>query len=323
MSNSVGFQITIGNLPEGWNGQPQDLLDQLSELLDIRFDEDIALFKAGATQPSTLTNRAWLKDGVKWMVPDEFGNWVPAQIDSGYKKIFVRANDPFTGSNAEPIEERALWVRSNTAADAVDRISVYLNGEWRTLFEKSDDLANLQTRVEGVIDENGDLREDTVGADQLQEGAVETLRKQFLASAYPVGTIYENATSSNNPAVLLDWSESSWEKFGQGRVTVGEGAGAGLTARTGGDTFGDEQVTLSESQMPAHSHETQIRVNGSQNGSGSTSPASQYNSTGLMTGDTGGAFNGTINPQSSTTGGGLAHPNMQPSIVVYRWRRTA
>jgi len=40
----------------------------------------------------------------------------------------------------------------------------------------------------------------------------------------------------------------------RGRVLVGAGAGAGLTSRARGDSWGDEQVTLSESQLPPHSH---------------------------------------------------------------------
>ena len=40
----------------------------------------------------------------------------------------------------------------------------------------------------------------------------------------------------------------------RGRVPVGQGQGPGLSARTVGDRGGEEQVTLTVSQLPAHSH---------------------------------------------------------------------
>lgn len=40
----------------------------------------------------------------------------------------------------------------------------------------------------------------------------------------------------------------------RGRVPVGAGTGPGLTARTPGQAFGTETVTLLPSQLPAHAH---------------------------------------------------------------------
>lgn len=54
----------------------------------------------------------------------------------------------------------------------------------------------------------------------------------------------------------------------RGRVTVGAGAGPGLTVRTIGEKSGEEKVTLTVNQLATHSH-TQVSVGGSASVSGS------------------------------------------------------
>ena len=71
----------------------------------------------------------------------------------------------------------------------------------------------------------------------------------------------------------------------RGRTVVHPGTGPGLTSRAWGEQFGQEEVTLAEETIPAHSH---------------TLPAELP-----VTGDTG------------ETGGGQAYTNMQPSLGVH------
>lgn len=85
----------------------------------------------------------------------------------------------------------------------------------------------------------------------------------------------------------------------RGRVPVGAGQGSGLTNRTMAQSSGAETHTLSVSEIPSHSHDLPLQ---------STGPAgggflAGYPSTGT----------GIV---SSTTGGGQAHNNMQPYLVV-------
>jgi len=92
----------------------------------------------------------------------------------------------------------------------------------------------------------------------------------------------------------------------QGRTPVGQGSGSGLTTRLVGQKFGVESVALSVSELPAniatiHSNSTLDGATGQ--GPEGDVPAS---STGL-------AYTGTA---ITISGGGLAHQNMQPSIVV-------
>ena len=46
----------------------------------------------------------------------------------------------------------------------------------------------------------------------------------------------------------------------RGRVPVGAGMGPGLTARTPGQAFGAETVTLLSSQLPAHAHGIPVQL---------------------------------------------------------------
>ena len=61
---------------------------------------------------------------------------------------------------------------------------------------------------------------------------------------YPVGSIYMNVTNVN-PATIFG---GKWEEI-QGRFLLGRSA-----AHANGQTGGAESVTLTESQMPAHTH---------------------------------------------------------------------
>lgn len=85
-----------------------------------------------------------------------------------------------------------------------------------------------------------------------------------------------------------------------GRALAISGAGSGLTARTIGVTVGTETHTLTEAEMPAHTHSLGVGVLSS---SGPTNFAG------------GGALGNPISATDSTGGGG-SHNNMQPSIFL-------
>lgn len=85
----------------------------------------------------------------------------------------------------------------------------------------------------------------------------------------------------------------------RGRVLVGAGAGAGLTERTPGDTWGDEDVNLSINQLPAHTHTIHSHVPLTAVGPGEVP---------VDTPGIGGA--------TGSTGSGAAVDIMQPSLAV-------
>ena len=144
-----------------------------------------------------------------------------------------------------------------------------------------------------------------------------------LAAAYPVGSIYINATSSTNPATLLGFG--TWTAFGAGRVMVGLDAGNAAfdtAEETGGSA---DAITVSHTHTatvtdPGHKHTFPTRYDFTGGGNGFQSP---YNGLGTnVNSDTSTVTTG-ITVSNSTTGSSGTNANLQPYIVVRMWKRTA
>jgi len=129
---------------------------------------------------------------------------------------------------------------------------------------------------------------------------VENMVETVIGTIYPVGAIY-TSTLSTNPATLF--GVGTWEAYAEGRVLVGK-ADSG-TFDTAGATGGGETHTLTIAEMPAHSHGISSGADNTESGTGRYKP---------------GALE-TI--QSTSKGGGEAHNNLQPYVVVYMFKRTA
>jgi len=129
--------------------------------------------------------------------------------------------------------------------------------------------------------------------------------QQVLQTIYPVGSIYINATNPTNAGTLLGFG--TWAAFGTGRVPIGIDA-SDTDFDTAEETGGSKTHTLTTAEMPAHTHTITVY-----NESGSPD--------GFVGGDSSDEAIGT--PSTNSTGGGGAHNNLQPYIVVYMWKRTA
>ena len=161
----------------------------------------------------------------------------------------------------------------------------------------------------------------------------------LLALAYPVGSIYIS-TNSTNPGTSLGFG--TWAAFGAGRVPVGFDSGD-TDFDTDEETGGAKTHTLSTSEMPSHSH-TQDAHSHAVTDPGHTHTTQRYpTATGANSGFTidtsmsGTLADNTLPTKSATTGltvnnatatnqntgGGGAHNNVQPYIVVRMWKRTA
>jgi microcystin-dependent protein len=98
------------------------------------------------------------------------------------------------------------------------------------------------------------------------------------------------------------------------RVPMHMGQGPGLSNYTIGQTVGVETVTLTESQIPAHSHDLTAY-----SGTGSaTSPLSDFISQYAEgVNSFGSSSNATLNSSAvSSTGGGQPHSNIQPYLTM-------
>lgn len=108
----------------------------------------------------------------------------------------------------------------------------------------------------------------------------------------------------------------------RGRLPIGQGQGTGLTARTLGQSLGNETASLAEANLPPHSHSvmtaganaTTPTAGPSVTFANTSSPVIQYLKDGL--GTAGGA---TISPAPATigsTGLGAPHANVMPCATV-------
>lgn len=139
-----------------------------------------------------------------------------------------------------------------------------------------------------------------------------------LASAYPVGSIYINASVSTNPGTLLGFG--TWTAFGAGRVLVGldaSNAAFDTAEETGGSA---DAIVVSHTHTatvtdPGHTHATsggteQADIGGLDKTVGSNEASSSSATTG-------------ISVAISTAGSSGTNANLQPYITVYMWKRTA
>ena len=131
------------------------------------------------------------------------------------------------------------------------------------------------------------------------------IAQSFLDTIYPIGSIYTNATNGTNPGTLLGFG--TWVSFGAGRVPVGIDSSGSPDPDfdTAEETGGAKTHTLTTSEMPAHTHSYDKHSSLGADGFG------------------GNAQLGAVSSQTGSTGGGGAHNNLQPYIVVYMWKRTA
>lgn len=159
----------------------------------------------------------------------------------------------------------------------------------------------------------------------------------ILDKIYPVGSIYLS-TSSTNPSTYFG---GTWSAWGSGRVPVGVSSGDndfGSVEKTGGS----KTHTLSEDEMPKHTHgagtytadsgnghshkfASQKTLWGTANGANNVlvDANSGYTDTSYAKTETDGAHTHDISGDSGSTGGGKAHNNLQPYITCYMWKRTA
>ena len=140
---------------------------------------------------------------------------------------------------------------------------------------------------------------------ELEE--LKTTQLRVRETLYPVGSIYMSATTATTSEVEAMFG-GTWEAFGIGRTLVGvdpedeDFAEAELTG-------GEKTHTLTVSEIPSHYH------GGIKTVSSETSGDQQQGV------NTGRYYGNDLN--TSSTGGGQAHNNLQPYITCYMFKRIA
>lgn len=129
-----------------------------------------------------------------------------------------------------------------------------------------------------------------------------------LSDVYPIGSIYIETTGTN-PNTTFGFG--TWTAFATGRTLVGYSSGDGDFGTVEG-TGGEKTHTLTEAEMPSHTHNIGNQLRSATTGSQTTNIALSTD-----TSSTQGTY------PSASTGSGSAHNNLQPYIVVFFWKRTA
>lgn len=137
-----------------------------------------------------------------------------------------------------------------------------------------------------------------------------------LQAAYPVGSVYMNASDSTNPATLLGFG--TWTSVGTGRMLVGYSSGDPLFGTVGNTGGSRDAITVSHTHTitdPGHLHQVPYAGgygSGMPAGTAPPGPAGYHQTVSNTTG---------ISVNSAGSSG--TNANLPPYLVVYMWQRTA
>lgn len=145
----------------------------------------------------------------------------------------------------------------------------------------------------------------------------------------PVGYTFEWAPVDGGPdlstaeKVAAYYGFGKWEAYGAGRMTLGASKDYAV-----GKTGGAATHKLTASEMPSHNHGETIAVYGyggwPERKINNYSVAIDYQSSNyLVPKQSLNIASAPANADTHYSGGGQAHNNMPPYVVVYRWRRIA
>ena len=219
------------------------------------------------------------------------------------------------------------WSGKDALSDS-DAAKVISGSDFNTEFTTVRTAVNSKADLNGDADEDFAINNGTVagtltvtGIPTIPTASAGTNTTQAASTAYvttavannhafPVGSIFTTTVAyADSAAVVTAIGGTTWAAFGAGKVLVGLDS-SDTDFDTVEETGGAKTHTLTTAEMPAHTH-------GVDSGGVNTSSVNS----GLVY--SGFASSSPSNFESESTGGGTAHNNLQPYIVVYMWKRTA
>jgi hypothetical protein len=162
-----------------------------------------------------------------------------------------------------------------------------------------------------------------------------------VQSAYPVGSIYINATNSQNPGTLLGFG--TWSAFGAGRMMVGFNSSDPLFD-TAEETGGSKDAIVVAHTHTGSTNTTGAHTHNLNNNSGQAQAGQLFGTSNYLARSAGGSAEYGIaaantNQQNTvsiasagdhshtvtvdSTGSSGTNANLPPYITVYMWKRTA
>jgi len=173
----------------------------------------------------------------------------------------------------------------------------------------NDQIAQLQSQLTDLTSQFQQLFNSSTIPRNVETAFATRLGTGTQSFQFPIGALYFNTTNVN-PTTELGYG--IWSLYGQGQMPVCYKSGDtsfGTMAATGGE----KTHTLTTTEMPAHNHPVDS-VSGS-TGSGFNVPSfgSNYSPN----------YSAAPTWTTENTGGGGAHNNLPPFVVVAIWNRTA
>ena len=221
----------------------------------------------------------------------------PAEIREVMTDISERLDDIMNGfTSGDTVTDFNLVPLNNRAADptaVADTLNLYSKdvSAKAELFAQDEDSDEIQITDGGKI--NSAVLSGT------------TLPSAWQDKVWPVGSVYI-AVVSTNPNTLLGFG--TWSAIGAGKTLVGLDSGD-TDFDTVEETSGAKTQTISTSYLPASA----LTVTASPNGAGGAATCPQVHT----------AQSCSSSFSTSNMGSGTALPIVQPSFVVYFWKRTA
>ena len=293
-----------------------------------------------------------------WIIekpPNEVMNWVQNRQDSMLQFINQRGIPTWDSLTEYPLN--SYVVRSGTLYRAVsqniDKDPTLNSAIWNVAFATYTDYSNLYNEVQSIKDVEGYLDlyvskndpvmlgeskgiayKDSTGDSGLTfSGTTAQIEKegvvvaQFSGGNNPmdvvtfevlnellkikVGDLY-TTTVNENPSSRLGYG--TWERFAEGRTLVGFNSSVSNLVpewvKTGGSEFGEYSHKQTIEELPEHDHDLTLRAQGATTNDSISDVLKNSSPLGYTT-------------KTAKTGGNAPFNVVQPSKVVFIWRRTA
>lgn len=190
--------------------------------------------------------------------------------------------------------------KSNPVMDAPSKGVAYNNKTSDTGLSFNEDVAVINKQGKSVAEFSGGTNpKDVVTHEQLA----------LAIQVFKVGSVY-TTTTNENPRITFGYG--TWERFAKGKALVGFTDEVSNSipqwVKIAGTNYGEYEHKLTVEELPPHNHDLNFTTG---NISGNNRAATQNTSSSMS------------NLKTLDAGGGKAHNNVQPSIVVYFWKRTA
>ena len=206
------------------------------------------------------------------------------------------------------------WSGKDALSDS-DAAKVISGSDFNTEFTTVQTAVNTKANINGSSVESFSATTATAGTNTTQV-ATTAFVTAATPEAFPVGSVFTSVVSTN-PSTLLGYG--TWSTFAAGKMLVGLNSGD-ADFDTVEETGGSKTHTLTEAEMPAHTHIVPHTYGNNYSESGIT----WSDATGTTTDKAGqGSIATHANKNSASTGSGTAHNIMNPYITVYMWKRTA